>query len=114
SERRRHRRAGHPRQLIADVELSEVSKLGLVESLALERDQTHRKTRGIELLYDWRQSAGRQAPQIRHRQVGNLIHIRIGAGPGLEEDLDDADPGQRPRLHMIDARAEGEKPLEPA
>src|SRR5262249_10224920 len=36
-----------------------------------------------------------------------------GARARLEEDLDDAHAGQRPGLHMVDAGAEREEPLEP-
>ena len=43
-----------------------------------------------------------------------VVDVGVGVGAGLEEDLDDADAGQRPRLHVIDAAAEREEALEPA
>ena len=80
----------------------------------LQRDQADRQARGVELLHDRRQRARRQAPQIGHRQVRDLVDVGVGAGARLEEHLDDADAGQRPRLHVIDAGAEREEPFEAA
>ena len=114
AEGRRHRRAVDAGQLVPDGELPEVAQLRFVQPFALQRDQTHRQARGVELLHDRRQRAGRQAAEIGHRQVRDLVHVRIGARPGLEEHLDDADAGQRARLHVIDAGAEREEPLEAA
>ena len=95
-------------------ELAEIAQLGLVQALAFERDQADRQARGVELLDDRRQRAGRQAAQVGHREVRDLGDVRVGARARLEVDLDDADAGQRPRLHVIDAGPEREEPLEAA
>ncbi len=114
AEGRRHRRARHAGELVADGELPEVAQLRLVEPLALQRDQAHRQARRVELLHDRRQRARRQPAQIGHREIRDLVDVRVGVGARLEEHLDDAHARQRPRLHVIDARAEREEPLEPA
>ncbi len=39
-------------------------------------------------------------------------HVRVGVRAGLKEHADDADARQRPRFHVVDARAQREEPLE--
>jgi len=50
--------------------------------------------------------------QVRHRQVTQRGRRRAQVNAGVEEDLDYADPGQRPRLDMLDLAAQGEEALE--
>ena len=59
-----------------------------------------------------RQRARRQAPQLRHGQVGDGGDRGVGIGAGLEIDLDQAHAGQRSRLDVVDAAAQREEPLE--
>ena len=109
AEHRRDFRALHHRDLIADLELREIVKLGFVQALALDRDQAHRKAGGVELQHQRRQRSGRQALQIGQGQIRQLRHVRIGVGAGLEIHLDDADAQQRAGLHVIDAAGLGEE-----
>ena len=103
---------GTPASWLRIGELPDVAQLRLGQAFAFERDEAHRQARRVELLHDRRQRARRQAPQVGHREVGDLVDVGVGVGARLEEHLDDAHAGQRPRLHVIDAAAEREEPLE--
>ena len=89
--------------LIADLELRQIVKLGFGEPLALYRDQGDGKTGGVEFQHQRRQRAGRQALEVGQREIGQLRHIRVGGCAGLEICLDDADAQQRAGLHVIQA-----------
>ena len=102
----------HHRDLVADLELRQVVKLRLVQSLALHGDQADRQTGGVELQHHRRQRAGRQALQVGQRQIGELGDVGVGVGARLEIDLDDADAEQRARLHVIDAAGQREEALQ--
>ena len=107
--RRRNRRAGNARNLVSNLILQIVVQLGFVQSFARHRQQTHRQTGGIHLQHNGRQRSLREPSQIRHSQVGNLRDVRIGIRTGLEINLDQAHPGQRPRFHMIHAARQREE-----
>ena len=62
-------RALHHRDLIADLELGEIVKLGFVQPFAFHGDQAHRKAGGIELQHQRRQGSGRQTLQIGQREI---------------------------------------------
>ena len=108
----RHRRAGNTGNLISNLKLEKVVELRLVQPLALHGEQANRQIRRVGLQHHRRQRSFRQPPQIGHRQIGNLSYVRVGVGPGLKINLDQADAGHRPRFHMIDAAAKSKKPLE--
>ena len=112
AERRRNLGSFHNGDLVANRELSDIVQLRLAEALALQRDQTDRKAGGIEFEHHRRESAGRQALQVRQGEVGKLGHVGVGVGAGLKVHLDDADAGQRTRLHVIDAARQREEPLQ--
>ncbi len=112
AERRRHRRAGHARDLVANLVLQVVVKLRLVQPLPLHGQQAHRQARSVHLQHHGGQRALRQAPQVGHGQIGNLRHIGIGVGARLEIDLDQAHAGQRARFHVVDAAGQREEALE--
>ena len=97
--------AFHHRDLVADLELGQIVKLSFVQTFALHRDQTNRQAGGVELQHQRRQRAGRQALQVGQGQIGQLRHVGIGVGAGLEIYLDDADAQQRAGLHVIDPLA---------
>src|SRR6185312_3902619 len=56
----RHRCTGHTRDLIANVVLPEIAQPRLPEPLALQGDQAHRQTCGVELQHDGRQCSFRE------------------------------------------------------
>ena len=93
SKRRRHRGARDAGNLIANLILQVIVKLRLVQPLPLYGQQANWQARSIDLQNDWRQGAFRKAPQIRHGQIGNLRHVGVGIGAGLEIDLDQAYAG---------------------
>ena len=112
AEGRRHRRARHRRQLVADVVLRLVAELRFREALARHRDQRHRQRRGVGLEHQRRQRSRRQVAQVGHRQVGERGRRRVDVGARVEEDLDDAHAGQRARLDVLDVAAQREEALE--
>ena len=112
AERLRHRCARHIRNLVAHGELPDVVQLGFVQSLALQRDQTYRQARRIELQHHRRQGAGRQATKLRHGQVGNRADRGVGIRARLEVHTNQAHAGERARFDVIDPAAEREKALE--
>ena len=65
----RHTRAGNTRHLIAHRELRQVPHLSFVKTFTADRDQTNRKTRGIEFQNNRRQCAGREPSQLRHCEI---------------------------------------------
>src|SRR5215472_2075825 len=79
----RNRGPRHVGNLISNVEAAEVLKLRFVQAQALESDQTNRKTRSVELQDDGRQRAGRQTPEVRHREIRNGAEVRVGIRAGL-------------------------------
>ena len=60
---------------------------------AFQRDQADRQARGVELLHDRRQRAGRQAPQIGHRQVRDSLNADSALVPGWKKTLMMLTPG---------------------
>ena len=114
AERLRHARPRHAGDLIANLELRQVAQRGLVEPLAFERHQADRQAGGVELQHHRRQGPGRQAPQLRHRQIGDGGDRRIRIGARLKVNLDHADAGERSRFDMLDAAAQREEALEAA
>src|SRR5262249_6643141 len=110
----RHRRPGHVRHLVAHRVLRRVAQRALAQALPLDRDQTDRQARRVELQHHWGQCPRRQPPQVGHRQVRDHGHRGVGVRAGLEVDLEQADAGQGTRLDVLDAAAEGEEALEAA
>src|SRR5581483_6509797 len=110
----RHAGARYAGHLVAYLELRQIAQGSLVESLALKGDQTDWQTRSIKLQNHRRQGSRRQPAQLGHGQVGNGCDVGIGVSPWLEVNLDDTHSGQRARLDVLDTRAQGEEPLEPA
>ncbi len=90
----RYRRARHIGDLIADVVLTQVAQLRLLEPLPLQSHQAYRQTGGVEFQHHRRQRARRQFAQVRSRQIGDLGHRRIGIESRLEVDFDEADAGK--------------------
>ena len=107
----RHRRALHAGYLVADVELGVVLQLRLIQPFPFHRDQADRQVGRIEAQHHRRQSSRRQTSQIRHRQVGDVAHIRVRIGSGVKVHLDEADAGHRTRLNVVDAAAQREESL---
>ncbi len=90
AERLRHAGAGHAGDLVAHLKLRQIAKRGLVQALAFECHQAHRKAGRVELQHDRRQRAGRKAAQLRHREIGDGGHRRVRIGSRLEVDFDHA------------------------
>ena len=59
--RRRHRRAGNTRDLVANLELQIIVQLRLVQPFALNGQQAHGQAGGVHLQHDGRQSSLRQS-----------------------------------------------------
>ncbi len=108
----RHRGARYVCDLVANIELAEIVKLGLVQSFSFKSDQADGQAGSVELENHRRQGAGGQPSQLRHRQVGNRADGRVRTGARLEIDLDQADAGQRARFDVVDAAAQREEALE--
>src|SRR5579872_3150175 len=70
AERRRNFRTLDHGDLVANAKLRQIVKLGFVETLALDGDKAHGKTRRIELQHNGRQSAGRKTLQIGECEIG--------------------------------------------
>ena len=111
AESRRHRGAGHARHLVANRKLAQVPQLRFAQPLPLEGDQAHRQARGVKLHHDRRQRPRRQITQTGHGQVGDAGDIRIRIRARLKIDLDQAHARQGARLHVVNARRQGEHPL---
>ena len=110
----RHRGARHAGNLVAHVELRQVAQFRLIESPPVHGHQADRQAGGVELQHHGRQRSRRQAPQLRHGQVRDGSHGRIGIGAGLEVHLDHAYARQRARFDMLDPAPQREEALEAA
>src|ERR1700740_3015911 len=82
--------AGDHRDLVSNLKLCVVVQLRFVQAFTFHRDEGNGQAGSIELQNHGRKSSGRQALQVGESQVGKLSDIGVGAGPGLEVDLDDA------------------------
>ena len=87
-------------------------KLSLGETLPINRQQANGKTGCIHAHHDRGERALWKPPQVRHRQIRNLSHVRIRVRTWLEVDLDEAHAGHRPRFHVIDSAAQREESFE--
>ena len=83
-----------------------------VEALAFQRDQADRQVRRVKLQDHWRQRSGRQAPQVRHRQIRNGAQVGVRVRSRLKINLDQAHSGQRPRLNVVHSAGQREEPFE--
>ena len=106
--------AGHVGDLVAHIVLAQVAQGCFLESLALQGDQADGQAGRVELQHHGREGARRQAPQVGHRQVGNAGDGGIGVNAGLEIDFDNADAGERARLHVVNAGRQRKESLEAA
>ena len=96
------RRARHGGQRRADEVLAEVEQLLLGQLRAGQRQLQDRHGRGVVVEDQRRRDAGRHLLQHRLRERGDLGGGGADVDAGLEEDLDDADAGQRLALDVLD------------
>src|ERR1039458_5668549 len=106
-----HRCARHVGNLVANVELSLVVQIGLVEPLSLQRHKAHWQAGGVEFQHHRRQRSLRQTSQVGHGQVGNFTGGGIRVGARLEVHLDQAHTGQGARFDVIDIASQSEEAL---
>ena len=90
AERRRYRSPRGRGNLVSNSELAEIAELSFGQALTLQSNQANRQAGRVKFHNDGRERSGRQSPKVRHCQVRNLVHIRIGARSRLKVDLNDA------------------------
>src|SRR6202050_3724038 len=109
--RLRHGSAGNVGDLIPYLKLRQIFEPRLVETLTFQCDQTHRKIRSVELQHHRRQGSRRKPSQIRHGQIRDIADRGVRVRTRLKVDLDQAHPGQRSRLDMIDSASQRKEAL---